>query len=359
MADIIINEVTPRYVLSHAAGRKQQSNRSAFMLTIDYDEVLSLVRTHDVTVVGVQLPAGLRRKAGEIAAFLEGHGYEVIFSGDPSYGACDVADRDMAEAGAGMLLHFGHSPMLAHAEIPVAYVEVQDDIPLVPAVAPHVDVLRKYGTSVALVTTVQHVRGLPDVASFLSSQGFDPFIGSPGSRVAHDGQVLGCSFEAARIPGAHFCLYLGTGYFHPVGIALATDLPVLYCNPYTGECNDISALKDKIVRKRYAVMVSAESCERFGILVSTKPGQYRREEAQEIQNLLRAHKKKCQLIYAREITMSLVCDYDHEAYVVVACPRIAVDDAETFTKPVLTAAEARLMLEGGAYVFDEIHTLPR
>jgi 2-(3-amino-3-carboxypropyl)histidine synthase len=308
---------------------------------------------------GLQLPAGLRRRASTITGALEELGYNVIISGDPSYGACDIADEDMRQAGAELLLHFGHSPMIEATAIPVEYIEVRDDIALAPCIEGNIDMIATYGCTIGIVTTVQHVHKLADVGAVLAAHGINAVIGPPGSRVSYPGQVLGCSFEAAHAVTADAYLFIGTGYFHPVGISLATDRPVLACNPYTGTCEDISPIRDKIVRKRYGALASASSCERFGIVVSTKRGQYRHGEAMEIQNLLRNHGKKCQLIYSREINMSLVSDFDFQAYIVVACPRIAIDDAATFDKPVLTATEARLLFSDGPYAFDEIHELPR
>ncbi len=329
------------------------------MLKIDIQDVVSRAAAHGARTVGIQLPAGLRRRSTEIISALEARGCTVIVSGDPSYGACDIADEDMAQAGAELLLHFGHSPMLGETKIPVEYIEVRDDISLTSCVEDNISLIASFGTTIGLVTTVQHVHNLTDAADVLTAHGLTPRIGKPGTRVSYPGQVLGCSFEAAHAIDADAYLFIGTGYFHPVGISLVTSSPVLACNPYTGACEDISPIRDKIVRKRYGVLMAAEECERFGILVSTKRGQYRHREAEGIQTLIRNNNKKCQLIYSREINMSLVSDFDFQAYIVVACPRIAIDDAATFDKPVLTASEARLLFHDGPYAFDEIHELPR
>jgi diphthamide synthase subunit DPH2 len=42
---------------------------------------------------------------------------------------------------------------------------------------------------------------------------------------------------------------------------------------------------------------------------------------------------------------------------VAACPRIAIDDAPSFEKPVLTVTEVPLLFDDGPYQFDEIHKL--
>ena len=41
--------------------------------------------------VALQFPAGLKRRAAGYAAALREAGFEVIVSGDPCYGACDLA----------------------------------------------------------------------------------------------------------------------------------------------------------------------------------------------------------------------------------------------------------------------------
>ncbi|MHC1598278.1 MAG: diphthamide biosynthesis enzyme Dph2 [Candidatus Methanofastidiosia archaeon] len=327
------------------------------MLQLGLEELYKQVCHYNPRVIGIQLPAGLRRKAQKIANFFEGKGYDVIFSGDPSYGACDIADEEMHNVGADLLVHFGHSPMLKDSALPVIYWCVRDDVDLLPVVREHLEMFKESGKVVGLLTTVQHIHKLDDVKGYLESKGMHVNIGSPMLRVSYPGQVLGCSFETAHVANADFYIFLGTGFFHSMGVSLATRKKVFCCDPYSMQCEDIEAIKRKIILSRYAAIENAKEKHSFGVIVSTKRGQYRLNEALAIKKLLKENGKKCQLIFVREITSALICDFDFDAYVVAACPRIAIDEKDTFDKPVLTVAEAELMFNNGEYLFDEIHKL--
>ena len=52
-------------------------------------------------------------------------------------------------------------------------------------------------------------------------------MGEGGPRLAAPGQLLGCSSAAARTLDVPGYLYLGTGVFHPLTVALATGKPVV------------------------------------------------------------------------------------------------------------------------------------
>nr|HOP08745.1 diphthamide biosynthesis enzyme Dph2 [Candidatus Methanofastidiosa archaeon] len=240
------------------------------MLTLELDGLLDEVGKHDAGTLGVQLPSGLRQRAREIAGFFKSHGYEVIFSGDPSYGACDVSDDVLASAGADLLLHFGHSRMVGPSRIPVIYWHVRDDIDIAAVISGNIEKIRSMGKRVGLATTIQHVHKLGGVKSLLEDAGLSVMLGEPIDRVSFPGQVLGCSFETMDALDVDFFIYIGTGTFHPIGMSLSTDREVLRCDPYTGTCENVTAERDKILKKRYAMINKARDKKDFAVLISTK-----------------------------------------------------------------------------------------
>ncbi len=81
------------------------------LFDIDLDRALELIKKSGAKVVGVQVPEGLKRIASDLAREIEEKtGAEVIVSGDPCYGACDV-DLDLCRA-ADLVIHVGHSEMM-------------------------------------------------------------------------------------------------------------------------------------------------------------------------------------------------------------------------------------------------------
>ena len=280
--------------------------------------------------VALQFPAGLKRQAGEIASELRAAGFTVVISGDPCYGACDLALDTLSFAD--VLVHFGHTPLGTHPR--VIFEPWKVDIPP-EALDPAIPLLR--GSPVGLVTTSQHAHLLPRMAEYLGARGIETRIGEGNERTPLPGQVLGCSYSAARIPGVREILYIGTGVFHPLGVQLATGARVIALDPFTGVAQEVDA--SRLLRTRHALIEQARHAVRFGILVSTKTGQCRRELAERLAILC----ERAFLVVAREIDPGELLNLGFGAYVNTACPRLSYDDQARFPVPVLTPQEFEIL----------------
>ncbi|NJE08267.1 diphthamide biosynthesis enzyme Dph2 [Thermococcus sp. M39] len=326
------------------------------MHEIPFEEILQNLEELDSKKVLIQTPEGLKKEAQALAEFLEKNGIEVIISGDINYGACDLADREAKMLGCDVLIHLGHSYMQLNLEIPVIFVPAFAKVDVVKALENNLNEIKKLGKKIALVTTVQHIRDLRRVREFLEERGFQVFIGEGDNRVSFAGQVLGCNFTTARVrKEVDGILFIGAGYFHPIGVALATKKPTLAINPYSGDFAWMDKEVEKIVRKRWGMIARAYDAKKFGVIISTKKGQLRLGEAKRIMGLLKEHGREAQLIAMNYINPEALEGFDFDAYVVVACPRVPIDDAEKWRKPVLTPKEVELLLGlREEYEFDEI-----
>lgn len=112
--------------------------------------------------VALQFPEGLKRKACSFATDLRERGYEVIISGEPCWGACDL-DLDLLKD-ADILIHYGHAPVDSREDVLYEYLRRDIDIEALEEVLPH---LTK--KEVGLVTTIQHVHQLPEIKEFLKN----------------------------------------------------------------------------------------------------------------------------------------------------------------------------------------------
>ncbi len=328
---------------------------------VDVRSVLERLRRLNARRVMVQSPAGLRREAIALAEFLEGEGMEVILHGNVNYGACDPADHEARLLGCDALLHLGHSMIPMSLEVPTVFIPAFAKVDVVKALEKNLSEIRRLGRRIGVTTTVQHVNQLETAGRFLEAKGFQVVTGSGDSRVQWPGQVLGCNFSAARVE-VDGLLFIGSGYFHPLGVALAVKRPVLAINPYSGDALWMEGEVERTIRRRWAMIALAMDAESFGVVVSTKRGQLRLAEAKRVLSLLRESGRKARLIAMNNIRYPELEGFGHEfdAYVVVACPRVPIDDAGNWRKPVLTPREVEMMLglrEG--YEFDEIKGTPR
>ncbi len=321
------------------------------MLQIDKKKLLQKLEPLHPKKVGLQFPEGLKSRAAEIADLLE---YDVYIYGGNTYGACDIADEEMGFCDC--LVHFGHAEIPLETEIPVIFMEVFDDIDLIPALKKNIRYLREKGTNIGLATTVQHIPQLQEAENFLREKGFNVYREKGTSRVRYRGQVLGCNFSTCTSVEnkVDYFLYVGTGYFHPLGIGLNTKKRVFLIDPYTQRIEDLEQKKTNLLKKRYAVIEKAKSAEKFGLIVSTRKGQFRMKEALEIKKQLKKENKRAYIFLTREITPESLEGFDIDAYVICACPRIAIDDQSRYKKPALTVREVSLINKSNEYTFDEI-----
>ncbi len=306
--------------------------------------VKQFLKQHRAKRAGIQLPAGLRQYLQEIVEPFAEAGVETLVLADSCYGACDPADARAKQLGCDVLVHYGHSDMGVSTCLPTIYIEARmpaDPLRVVERVLPELKFKR-----VGLLTNVQHIAHLQGVAKLLRSRGIKPFIGRPGPRAKYPGQLLGCDFGCARSIATRVdgFLYIGTGEFHPLGAALATGKRVLAVNPISEGFKVLAPDVDAFMRRRKAMIVRAAAGKRFGIIVSTKPGQARFKLAARLARNLRRAGKVAHVLAVDEVMPEELGDFGLDGFICVACPRIPIDDAERFERPILTPFEVRVML---------------
>ncbi|VVB84444.1 2-(3-amino-3-carboxypropyl)histidine synthase [uncultured archaeon] len=316
---------------------------------LDVERVIRIIKERNCKKVGLQFPEGLKRRAPGIAREIEEKtGADVVISGNPCFGACDV---DTVVAGSvDVLFHFGHAGMGKHDN--VVFIEARSNVDIVTAVRKAIPLLKT--GRIGLITTVQHVHKLDEACAVLKEHGKECVVGKGDKRVAYPGQVLGCNFSAARVDCDEI-LYIGSGFFHPIGAAIATGKRVIAADPYLNQAVEVAP--EKFLRKRGGYIAKAMEANVFGIIVSTKSGQKRMELALELKALAQKHGKKSFIIEMDLVTPEQLLAFKADAYVNTACPRITIDDAGRFHAPVLTPQEFESALGErgcGNIVMDEI-----
>ena len=297
----------------------------------DITRLAGLLRDRGAKKVALQFPDGLRRRAAEVAALLREMGFFVIISGDPCYGACDLALDTLRHAD--VLVHFGHTAVSNHKNVLYEPYFLDFEVEALSAAVP----LLKNRT-IGLVTTVQHAHMLGEMQRYLATQGFRCLCASGGERAPMTGQILGCSFRAGKETGAAEILFVGTGLFHPSGLQLVTGSRVIALDPYTRIAVEVKG--DRFLRKRHALITKAGNAKNFGILICTKSGQKRLSLAKALADL----SEKAFLVTVREISPDVLRNLGFDAYVNTGCPRLSYDDQEIFPAPVLSPPEFEIVV---------------
>lgn len=187
--------------------------------------------------------------------------------------------------------------------------------------------LDKLPKNIGLVTTTQFLGKIDEIKKYLEYNGKEAFIDKEKQRNA--GQLLGCDVGAATKiqDNVDAFLYVGSGEFHPLGVALNTNKDVFTFNPVSGT---FSKLNEKEIQKyknskkaNYARFLHAQN---IGIMVTIKPGQYSYRKALEIKKKIEEKGKKGYIFVFDTLDANEMNNFPFiEFWINTACPRIADD----------------------------------
>lgn len=158
-----------------------------------------------------------------------------------------------------------------------------------------------------LVTTIQHLHKLKQAKKIL-----------PNSTII--GSILGCRFNKALKAKVNAFLFIGSGKFHPLELALQTKKKVYTANPYT---NELSQIKKEEIEKRKKQIKGQQirflNAKKIGILVSTKPGQCNIKQAVQLQ---KKYKNSYLFLFNTLQEKELENFPQIDSWINTACPRI-------------------------------------
>ena len=322
--------------------------REGPMYDLELEALASEVRRLRAGKVLIQMPFGLRRYAAAVARAVEEAGAIPIFHASPCHGACDLAICAASALGADMIAHYGHARipgLRGPDDIAILFLEARMDLDVRPVVEKALELLRPYGP-IGVATIVQHIHVLEDVVELVERAGHDALVGKAGGRALYDGQVLGCDYTTVRNVEADVEAFLVVGSdFHALGVAVATGKPTAVANPYEGVARRLEEEARRALARRYASIEEAREAERFGIIIGLKPGQMNMDMALRALELVREAGKKAFLMAADEVRPEYLADFtDVDAFVNTACPRLSLEDAGAFGKPLLTLPELEVAL---------------
>ncbi len=360
----------------------------------ELEDLVERIKENDTRLVALQVPEGLKMQALEMMDQIESEtSARVVLAADPCYGACDLVNDKMMKMGVELVAHMGHSQMNIDSGMPTQFIPVTyDGQPEIAPVMPYLKKHREIAQSrlgdpsgpvmtelqaidrfedmvgrvdslidikLGLVGSIQHLHLLPTYKKYLEDAGFEVAIPEGGARLTFPGQVLGCNYSGDDPTIGHY-LFLGSGDFHPIGLVLHTGKPLAMLDPYTEEAKEMGRKRiEGILRQRSGLIMSSMEKSTFGILIGSKPGQMRRNLALRMKRKLEKHGKRGYLLALEHVGPELIDFYPVDAFVNTACPRIAIDDAVKYAKPMITPYELEVVLgeknwEDG-YKFDQIH----
>jgi 2-(3-amino-3-carboxypropyl)histidine synthase len=187
--------------------------------------------------------------------------------------------------------------------------------------------LDKLPKKIGLLTTAQFMNKAKEIKTYLEGNNKEVYFDRIKQK--NPGQLLGCDVGAATKvqQNVDAFLYIGSGLFHPLGVAMNTKKDVFCFNPSTGIFSrfdeaDIGKYK-KNKKVKYTKFLHSDN---IGIMVSVKPGQYSYRRAIGIRKKLELKGKNCYIFVFDTLDANEMENFPFiEFWVNTACPRIADD----------------------------------
>lgn len=320
-------------------------------LDFEKEKLVSELKERKPKKVLVQLSEGIKQNAPELSEIIEGLGIECIFSGETCWGACSIAVQEAESLGVDLIVHFGHAQFI-ESDFPILYMEVKDHLDMMPLLEKSLETLKEYKT-IGFSYSIQHRHDLEKFKKFYEDNGKKVILSKKIGLVAYEGHIVGCQYEGLKAIQEEVEAFVIMGnQFHSMGAVLAVNKPVILLDVYNDDVRTMEGLRDKILKQRAISIDKLKDAKNVGIIAEIKPGQ-KFGSPKYLLKKLRENGKTAIVITMSELTPDKLMNfYNIDAFIELACPRIALDDFHKYEKPILTFKEALVAL--GEKSWDEI-----
>ena len=306
-------------------------------------EVIEQKKPHSVAVNG---PEGLMPKLQDVADHItEKFGIEAYVIGDTNWGSCDLNTHAANMLGADILFNIGHTIAMETFGEKVVMVGAFDDVSFDAVAKKCAAGLKGKYSAISILTDSQHLHQVEGVKKIFEENGYGVIIGK-GKGQLRDAQVFGCEFYPAHSVQKKVDAYvfLGQSMFHAASVAMSTEKPTFMLDPYFEEFSQVNEFAQGLQKRAILSIYKALDAERIAIVIGLKEGQFAHVRALELKKEFEKLGKKVQLIALTEITDDRMQNFKGiDAYVQVACPRIATDNH--FKKPMLSVPQALALIK--------------
>jgi 2-(3-amino-3-carboxypropyl)histidine synthase len=316
------------------------------MIKIDENRIFEVIEKrgpHSVALNGAEaLIPKLQDAADHIT---ERFGIEAYVIGDTCWGSCDLNTHAADMLGADILFSVGHTVAMETFGEKVVMINAYDDVSFEAVTRKFAKEMQGKYKTVSLLTDSQHLEQVDGARKVLEEHGYRVIIGR-GKGQLRDAQVFGCEFYPAwNVQKQVDCyLFLGQSQFHSASVAMSTEKPTFMLDPYFEEYTQVNEFAQGLQKRAILSIYKALDAQRIGIIIGLKEGQFAHVRALELKKELEKLGKKAQLIALTEITddrMQIFKGID--AFIQVACPRIATDNH--FQKPMLSVPQALALIK--------------
>ena len=226
-------------------------------------------------------------------------------------------------------------------------------------------IISKGYKTMGVYAAVQFLGSLEKVKKQLKDVEVKMVTSSP-ERSQYKGQLLGCDVFTGNLKlqdDVDAYLYIGDGKFHPLALLHGQrDLvkeeikEVIGYDPLHNKINVLKIEEVLGIFKRYrAALIKFLNAKKIGVIITLKPGQEFMKTALMLEK--KFSEKKFYFFVDEAVSFNQLENFNFiDMWMNTACPRIAVDDAEWFSRGVINLNDAFLVKEilGKKSVLNEI-----
>jgi 2-(3-amino-3-carboxypropyl)histidine synthase len=315
-------------------------------IRIDEKRMFEVIEQRRPRSVALNGPEGLIPKLQDAADHVtEKFGIEAYVIGDTCWGSCDLNTHAADMLGADILFNIGHTIVMETFGDKVVMIGAFDDISFDSVAKKCAKELQGKYKTISLLTDSQHLHQIESVKKIFEDHGYRVIIGK-GKGQLRDAQVFGCEFYPAYNIQKQVDAYvfLGQSMFHSASVAMSTEKPTFMLDPYFDEYSQVNEFAQGMQKRAILSIYKALDAEKIGIVIGLKEGQFAHVRALELKKEFEKLGRKVQMIALTEITDDRVQVFKGiDAFVQVACPRIATDNH--FKKPMLSVPQALALLK--------------
>lgn len=311
-------------------------------LDFEVDYLKEELKKRNPKKVLIQLPEGVKQNALDLKEVFDSFNIEIVYSGETCWGGCSIAVHEAIDIGADLIVHFGHARFIETPEgsPEVLYIEVKDNLDLKPILEKSLESFKEY-KKIGLSYSIQHRHDLEKIIKFYEENGKEVVLSEKKGNVAYEGHIVGCQYAGLKaIEEKVECFVILGNQFHSMGAVLSVNKPTILLDVYNDDVRVMEDIREKILKQRAISIERFKNAKNIGIIVEVKPGQ-KFGSPKPLVEAIEATGKKAIVITMDEMTPDkLINFYNIDAFVELACPRIALDDFEKYEKPILTFREA-------------------
>lgn len=315
-------------------------------IIIDEKRMFEVIEQRKPRSIAINGPEGIIPKLQDAADHVaEKFGIEAYVIGDTCWGSCDLNTHAADMLGADILFNIGHTIAMETFGDKVVMIGAFDDISFDSVTKKCAEGLHGKYKTISLLTDSQHLHKVEGAKKIFEDRGYSVIIGR-GKGQLRDAQVFGCEFYPAYSIQKQVDAYvfLGQSMFHSASVAMSTDKPTFMLDPYFDEYSQVNEFAQGMQKRAILSIYKALDAEKIGIVIGLKEGQFAHVRALELKKEFEKVGRKVQMIALTDITDDRMMVFKGiDAFVQVACPRIATDNH--FKKPMLSVPQAQALLK--------------